>query len=171
MTPDVNILLAASRKDHPHHVPALAWLEQAIADSETTHALAVLPMVAAGFLRLATHPRVFDPPAPLVDAQAFLDAILSAPGVSMVSLGGEWAYFTALCARLGLTGNAAANQEPVGLKKGIDLRIGQKLCDLRGRPGARDRKAARVQGGHLCRSHGRITGGGSAGGAASAPRK
>ena len=32
MTPDVNILLAASRKDHPHHVPALAWLEQAIAD-------------------------------------------------------------------------------------------------------------------------------------------
>ena len=56
--------------------------------------------------RLATHPRVFDPPAPLVDAQAFLDAILSAPGVSMVSLGGEWAYFTALCARLGLTGNA-----------------------------------------------------------------
>ena len=106
MTPDVNILLAASRKDHPHHVPALAWLEQAIADSETTHALAVLPMVAAGFLRLATHPRVFDPPAPLVDAQAFLDAILSAPGVSMVSLGGEWAYFTALCARLGLTGNA-----------------------------------------------------------------
>lgn len=106
MTPDVNILLAASRKDHPHHAPALAWLEQAIADSETTHALAVLPMVAAGFLRLATHPRVFDPPAPLVDAQAFLDAILSAPGVSMVSLGGEWAYFTALCARLGLTGNA-----------------------------------------------------------------
>ena len=106
MTPDVNILLAASRKDHPHHVHALAWLEQAIADSETTHALAVLPMVAAGFLRLATHPRVFDPPAPLVDAQAFLDAILSAPGVSMVSLGGEWAYFTALCARLGLTGNA-----------------------------------------------------------------
>ena len=106
MTPDVNILLAASRKDHPHHVPALAWLEQAIADSETTHALAVLPMVAAGFLRLATHPRVFDPPAPLVDAQAFLEAILSAPGVSMVSLGGEWAYFTALCARLGLTGNA-----------------------------------------------------------------
>lgn len=106
MTPDVNILLAASRQDHPHHAPALTWLEQAIAESEATHTLAILPMVAAGFLRLATHPRVFDAPTPLEHAQAFLDAVLSAPGVSIVSLGGEWAYFIALCARHGLTGNA-----------------------------------------------------------------
>ena len=33
MTPDVNILVAASRQDHPHHAPALAWLEQAIAST------------------------------------------------------------------------------------------------------------------------------------------
>lgn len=106
MTPDVNILVAASRHDHPHHAPALAWLEQAIADSETGAPLAILPMVASGFLRLVTHPRVFLEPTPLQDAQAFLDAVLTAPGVSMLPLGDEWALFTALCARLGLTGNA-----------------------------------------------------------------
>ncbi len=106
MTPDVNVLLAAFWQDHPLHAPALAWLEQAIAKSETAHTLAILPMVASGFLCLATHPKVFDPPAPLADTQAFLDAVLSAPGVSIVSLGGEWTHFMALCARLDLTGNA-----------------------------------------------------------------
>ena len=106
MTPDVNILVAASRQDHPHHAPALSWLEQAIADSETGTPLAILPMVASGLLRLVTHPRVFVEPTPLQDAQAFLDAVLLAPGVSMLSLGDEWAHFTALCARLCLTGNA-----------------------------------------------------------------
>lgn len=106
MTPDVNILVAASRQDHPHHTSALAWLEQAIANSESGPALALLPMVATGFLRLVTHPRVFVTPTPLEDAQAFLDAVLAAPGVSMVSLGGEWAHFTALCARHSLSGNA-----------------------------------------------------------------
>ncbi len=29
MTPDVNVLVAASRQDHPHHGPALRWLETA----------------------------------------------------------------------------------------------------------------------------------------------
>lgn len=106
MTPDVNILVAASRQDHPHHTSALAWLEQAIVNSESGPALALLPMVATGFLRLVTHPRVFVTPTPLEDAQAFLDAVLAAPGVSMVSLGGEWAHFTALCARHSLSGNA-----------------------------------------------------------------
>ena len=89
MTPDVNILVAASRQDHPHHTSALAWLEQAIANSESGPALALLPMVATGFLRLVTHPRVFVTPTPLEDAQAFLDAVLLAPGVSMLSLGDE----------------------------------------------------------------------------------
>lgn len=106
MTPDVNIIVAASRLDHPHHAAAFAWLEQALADSEAGRPLVILPMVASGFLRLVTHPRVFVQPTPLADAQAFLDAILNAPGVSMLPLGGEWAHFIALCAQHGLTGNA-----------------------------------------------------------------
>jgi len=67
MTPDVNILVAASRLDHPHHEPARAWLEDALAKSAEGHSLAVLPMVASGFLRLVTHPRVFVEPTVLSD--------------------------------------------------------------------------------------------------------
>ena len=32
MTPDVNVLIAASRSDHPHHAAARAWLDKTITD-------------------------------------------------------------------------------------------------------------------------------------------
>jgi predicted nucleic acid-binding protein len=56
MTPDLNVLLAASRSDHPHHAVALACFNQALAACETGGSIEIPPMVAAGFLRLATNP-------------------------------------------------------------------------------------------------------------------
>lgn len=106
MTPDVNVLLAASRSDHPHHPVAIAWLEDALTSAARGDRLRVLPMVGAGFLRLATHPRVFTDPTPLVAAQAFLTALLSAEGVSMAPLGGEWPLLESLCRQHQLVGNA-----------------------------------------------------------------
>ncbi len=105
MTPDVNVLVAASRRDHPHHETALAWLDRALEDSSRGGALGVLPMAAAGFLRLVTHPRVFVEPTPIAAAQAFLQAVLESPGVEMLPLGAEWPVFRSLCASHGLTGN------------------------------------------------------------------
>ena len=64
MTPDINVLLAASRTDHPHYPVASAWLDEAIAAAETGGSLMLLPMVLAGFLRLATHSEVFQHPTP-----------------------------------------------------------------------------------------------------------
>lgn len=106
MTPDVNVLVAASRRDHPHHAAARTWLETALVNSGTRQPLAILPMVASGFLRLVTHPKVFLEPTPLATAQAFLRAVLGSPGVYLPSLGNEWPEFERLCAQLGLTGNA-----------------------------------------------------------------
>jgi len=106
MTPDVNVLIAASRQDHPHHAPALAWLKAAQAFDSAGQSLTILPMVASGFLRLATHPKVFVEPTPLAAAQAFLDALLNLPGVALLPLGDEWPLFMRLCALHGLTGNA-----------------------------------------------------------------
>jgi TIR domain len=40
MTPDVNVLVAASRSDHPHHGPALTWLDAALDDCEKGRAAA-----------------------------------------------------------------------------------------------------------------------------------
>jgi predicted nucleic acid-binding protein len=50
MTPDVNVPVAASRGDHPHHAVAHRWLEQAIADTGTGSPLRLPPMVIASFL-------------------------------------------------------------------------------------------------------------------------
>lgn len=106
MTPDVNILVAASRQDHPHHAPALAWLEGALEASANGGSLVILPMVATGFLRLVTHPKVFVEPTPSAAAQAFMRALLDSPGVVMLPLGDEWPLLESLCARHGLSGNA-----------------------------------------------------------------
>ncbi len=106
MTPDVNVLVAASRVDHPHHAVALAWLAESLAACGRGQRFNLLPMVAAGFLRLVTHPRVFARPTPIIDAQDFLAAVLNTPGVEMARLGDEWPLFEQLCATHRLSGNA-----------------------------------------------------------------
>ena len=105
MTPDVNVLVAASRRDHPHHASALGWLEAAVAAAGRGAALGVLPVVAAGFLRVVTHRRVFPHPTPMPAAVAFLDALLAAPGAELLLLGAEWPRVRALCEAHGLAGN------------------------------------------------------------------
>jgi uncharacterized protein len=88
VTPDVNVLVAASRSDHPHHAVARAWVEQAVADAGRGLALLKLqPMVIASFLRLVTHPKIFVYPTPMREALRFVDALLSAPGVEQPALG------------------------------------------------------------------------------------
>jgi toxin-antitoxin system PIN domain toxin len=90
MTPDLNVLLAASRTDHPQHDPAIGWLKQAIAGCDTGGSIEILPMVAAGFLRIATNRKVFLVPMSIVAAVEFIDSLLAIPGVEMPELGREW---------------------------------------------------------------------------------
>jgi toxin-antitoxin system PIN domain toxin len=105
MTPDVNVLVAASRSDHPHHPVARAWLEQALANAAQGATLKLQPMVIASFLRLVTHPRIFVCPTPMSEALHFVDALLAAPGVERPELGAEWPTLRALCADKTLKAN------------------------------------------------------------------
>ena len=105
MTPDVNVLVAASRGDHPHHGVARAWLEQAAADAAAGSALTLMPMVLASFLRLVTSAKIFVVPTPIDEALRFVDALLAAPGVQLASLGAEWPRMRQLCTDKQLTGN------------------------------------------------------------------
>ena len=106
MTPDVNVLVAASRKDHPHHEAARGWLEGALDACAHGAGFSVLPMVAAGTVRLVTHPRVFRVPTPTPEAIAFVQAVLDAPGVERRALGAEWDRFADVCRTHDLRGNA-----------------------------------------------------------------
>lgn len=105
MTPDVNLLVAASRTDHPHHAVARAWLEEAVAAGAAGAAFTLMPMVLASFLRLVTSPKVFRQATPIEDAVAFVDALLAAPGAQLAPLGPEWPKLRQLCLDKQLAGN------------------------------------------------------------------
>jgi uncharacterized protein len=105
MTPDLNVLLAASRTDHPHHDVAYCWLTEALEACEAGGSLEVLPMIAVGFLRLATNRRVFVNPTAPAAAVEFLDSLLSVPGVEMPDLGREWPITRQLCLEHALQAN------------------------------------------------------------------
>lgn len=79
MTPEVNVLVAAARGDHPHHAAARSWLEDALAATETGAAFTLMPMVVASFLRLVTNPKIRVQPTPIADAVDFVDVILAMP--------------------------------------------------------------------------------------------
>lgn len=106
MTPDVNVLVAASRSDHPHHEIARQWIEAAAAAAAVGTTLTLMPMVLASFLRLVTSPRIFHEPTPMDNAVAFVDALLAAPGVQLAPLGSEWPRLRELCVERQLAGNA-----------------------------------------------------------------
>lgn len=105
MTPDVNVLVAASRSDHPHHAAARTWFEQAITNASQGTPLKLQPMVIASFLRLVTHPKIFIHPTPMPEALRFVDALLTAPGAEQPALGAEWPVLHKLCADKALTAN------------------------------------------------------------------
>jgi len=105
MTPDVNILVAASRTDHPQHTVALAWLERAASAAETGAAFTLMPLVVTSFLRLVTNSRVFPNPTPIERAVEFVDALLALPGVRLASIGPEWLKLRSLCLSKRLGGN------------------------------------------------------------------
>jgi toxin-antitoxin system PIN domain toxin len=123
MTPDVNLLVAASRSDHPHHEASRAWLLQSLAMAAQGTAFTLMPIVVASFLRLVTSPKIFRTPAGIDDAIAFVDALLSQPGVSMASLGPEWPSLRQLC----LDKQLAGNHLPDAWLAAATLRLGEHL--------------------------------------------
>ena len=123
MTPDVNVLLAAFRADHPHHPGARAWLDEAVLDCATGASFRLLPIVVASFLRLATHPRVFVRPTSIADALDFVDALLEVPGVDMPVVGAEWPLLRQLC----LDKKLKANDLPDAWLAAVVLHLGEHL--------------------------------------------
>lgn len=123
MAPDINVLVAASRSDHPNHSVAREWLEQAIETCESGGSIEVLPMVAAGFLRLVTNARVFPAPSPIREAVAFMDALLTVPGVEMPECGREWPMLRKLCLEGALSGNAIPDAWIASAVKAMSCRL------------------------------------------------
>lgn len=100
---DVNVLVYAHRIDAPGHEAYREWLEQVI---NSNAAYAVSDIVLSGFLRVVTHPRVFDPPSRLEDALAFAEQIRNQANAVLLTPGSRhWAIFSELCTGADVKGN------------------------------------------------------------------
>jgi toxin-antitoxin system PIN domain toxin len=81
---DVNVLVYAHREDTPDHLAYREWLESIINGNA---AYGYSELVLSGFLRVVTHPRVFEMPSALSNAVHFAyqirdahSAVCLAPG-------------------------------------------------------------------------------------------
>lgn len=94
--PDVNVLIYAHREDAPEHDRYAGWLK---ALGEADEPFALSEVVLAGFLRIVTNRKIFDPPTPMVTAIAFCQHLVTWPRAVMVvpSLQ-HWDLFVGLCA-------------------------------------------------------------------------
>ena len=105
--PDVNVLVYAFRQDAPNHSSYRAYMMQLVNAPE---AFGMCDLVLSGFLRIVTHPRVFNPPSTLKQAMAFVGPLRSAPNCVTVSPGSRhWAIFCELASKAGAKGNLVAD--------------------------------------------------------------
>ncbi len=93
--PDVNVLIYAHREDAPEHDRYAAWLMALTAADEP---FAVAETVLAGFLRIVTNSKIFDPPTPMESAVAFCQRLVDWPRAVMIAPSRRhWDIFVGLC--------------------------------------------------------------------------
>jgi toxin-antitoxin system PIN domain toxin len=100
---DINVLVYAHRADAPVHSAYLEWLEQLI---NSDQAYGYSDLVLSGFLRVVTHPRVFNPPSNFPSALAFTETIRGQPNAVPIAPGPRhWEIFKGLCDAANVKGN------------------------------------------------------------------
>lgn len=81
------MLLYAHRSESARHAAAAARVRE-LAEGAAAWALPVF--VIGEFLRVATHPRVFNPPSSLEEASSAIDAVLASPSLRVLSPGDRY---------------------------------------------------------------------------------
>lgn len=130
---DVNVLVAAFRGEHPHHLPVRSWLGQALHDED---AVVVPDLSWVGFLRITTNNRVFEVPATLEQAVAFMAAVTGNAGYRPdPGLFGEWTGFVDLASEARVTGNLVPDAYLAAIALGLACPIATMDRDFRRFPG------------------------------------
>lgn len=91
---DVNILVYAHREDVNEHDKFRYWLESVI-NGSTDYGYSEL--VLSGFLRIVTHPKIFETPTPLEEALRFVKQIKSQQNaLKIIPKERHWSIFESL---------------------------------------------------------------------------
>jgi toxin-antitoxin system PIN domain toxin len=101
--PDVNILIGAFRGDDPHFDVLNPWLARVVSGPEV---LALTDSICAGYVRIVTHPRIFDFPTDLEEALDHVAVLRARPNTAVVGPGPRhWDVMAGLCRRAGVRGS------------------------------------------------------------------
>ncbi len=104
---DVNVLVYAHRTDAPNHDRFRNWLESNV-NSDVAYGVA--DIVLSGFVRVVTHPRVFQQPTPLETALTFVADVRDRLNCVVVHPSERhWEIFTRLCRETDARGNMVAD--------------------------------------------------------------
>lgn len=116
LMPDVNVLVYAHREDEAVHLPYRRWLEARV-DGVEPFALSVL--VAVGFVRIVTNPRIYSSPSPLHVALAAIDALAAHPRCRFVAPGADhWRRVADLCRATSASGKLVADAQHAAVAMG-----------------------------------------------------
>jgi toxin-antitoxin system PIN domain toxin len=100
---DVNVLVYAHRQDAPNHRSFLKWLEDAM---NSQQAYGFSEHILSSFIRVVTHPRVFNPPSTPASAFAFANELRDQPNAIPIMPGNRhWSIFQQLCLSASSKGN------------------------------------------------------------------
>lgn len=100
---DVNVLVYSFREDSQNHSAYRLWLEGLIQSDE---AYGITDVVLSGFLRIATHPGIFDPPSEIGPAMESASQVRNQPNSVQIYPGvRHWEIFTRLCQQANVSGN------------------------------------------------------------------
>ncbi len=103
----MNVLVYAFREDAPDHRRYREWLAAAIGSES---AFGVSDIVLSGFVRVVTHPSVFNQPAPTARALEFAQSLRDRPNAVAIAPGAaHWQIFSRLCREVGAKGNLVAD--------------------------------------------------------------
>lgn len=110
LLPDVNVLIYAHiEASTPDHAEYATWLTRLVTGPEP-FALSVL--VLAGFVRVATNRRIFDPPSTTESAFSFTSSLLERPTARIVGPGPDHlTIFQQLCRDSAATGPLVADAQ------------------------------------------------------------
>jgi toxin-antitoxin system PIN domain toxin len=104
---DVNVLVNAWRPDSARHEEFARYLQSLVNGLE---AFAIPSLSFSGLMRIATHPRIFDPPDAINDVLKFVEQLRSLPHCIFAQPGDRhWSIFADLCRKRNARGNLVSD--------------------------------------------------------------
>ncbi|MDX2269900.1 MAG: type II toxin-antitoxin system VapC family toxin [Bryobacter sp.] len=88
LIPDINLLVYAYDSTSPHHLSAKTWWIEKMSGRET---VGIAWLVALGFIRLWTNPKIFEYPMTMEKALGHVESWLKRPAVKMINPGARHA--------------------------------------------------------------------------------